>query len=261
MRKIIWPAALTLLAGLPLACSNTSSYPSNPNPTDTPTYTSVPGTPTHTATTTSTGTPTNTFTVTATSTSTGTPTNTDTNTKTSTPSNTATQTATATQTDTPTNTATSTDTGTPSNTSTVTDSATPTSSPTDTATRTATGTPTNTSTPVSIGVTFSLTGSSISTYHYSTAGSGGAALAAPVTISAGTAAVWDSSLGTGAHPLYLDDSSSCPVSGLNSYPLTEVFSSPATIHFHCGNHGACSSGDHTCPNTTCSQMACTLVVQ
>jgi hypothetical protein len=117
-------------------------------------------------------------------------------------------------------------------------------------------TPTPTPGPVPSLVTISVNGS----FLYSTGGTGGAALGAPISVAAGSTIVWDNSNG-GIHPLYLDDSSTCLVSGQGSgFPMTQVLGA-GTYNFHCGNHGACTSGNATCPNTTCGGMTGTIVVQ
>ncbi len=142
----------------------------------------------------------------------------------------------------------------PNSTPTFTPTFTPTGSPT--ATNSPTATPTNT--PVPVGVTFGVIFSSPS-YHYAVTG---VTVSAPVTISVGTSAVWDSS-NAGIHPLYLDNgTSSCLLAGNLSFPTTQVLGI-GTYHFHCGNHGSCNLGasNTVCPNTNCTGMAVTLIVQ
>jgi hypothetical protein len=143
----------------------------------------------------------------------------------------------------------------------VTDTPTITDTPTDTNSPTVTFTPTVTHTPVPVSVVFSVYTVSPGTYRYSTTGTGGPAVSAPVTIPAGTAAVWDNSNG-GIHPLYLDDSSSCLINNMGTgFPVTMVFGT-GIYRFHCGFHGGCSSPpDTTCVNGSCSGLAATLVVQ
>lgn len=120
----------------------------------------------------------------------------------------------------------------------------------------ATPTPTPVPPPPPSMVTISVN----SSFRYSTGGTGGASLAAPVTVSAGSTIIWDTSNG-GIHPLYLDNSTVCMVSNQGTgFPMTQVLAA-GTYNFHCGNHGACSSGNSMCPNTTCGGMAATIVVQ
>ena len=141
----------------------------------------------------------------------------------------------------------------PTNTPTITH--TPCGYPSDTCTPTVTFTPTNT--PI-VDVVFSVVGS-YPLYYYSTTGTGGVAVSTPVTITTGHAAVWDSSNAV-IHPLYLDNTSACQIMGNLTYPLTQILTN-GTYHAHCGSHGACSSGDGMCPNTTCTGMAVTIVAQ
>jgi plastocyanin len=70
-----------------------------------------------------------------------------------------------------------------------------------------------------------------------------------ITITHGQSVVWDSSFNIN-HTLYIDgfSGSATPVAGcgtalLNtiSFPVTQVFSTPGTYNFHCGNHSGCNS--------------------
>lgn len=129
--------------------------------------------------------------------------------------------------------------------------------PGNTCTFTPTVTPTNT--PI-VDITFSVYSPSLYVYKYSTSGTGGPAVSAPITITAGHAAVWDSS-NSGSHSLYLDNGSTCLVTAQTTgFPMTMALPS-GTYHIHCGYHGSCSSGDTVCPNTTCTGMAATIVAQ
>lgn len=118
----------------------------------------------------------------------------------------------------------------------------------------ATPTPSGGSTPA---VTLSAISSSGS-YPYVYA-IGSTALSAPITITHGQSIAWNSS-NDSIHPLYLDNGSTCLISGSLSFPLTEVFSTTGTYYFHCSNHSSCTGT--TCPaGTSCAGMAGSIVVQ
>jgi hypothetical protein len=96
--------------------------------------------------------------------------------------------------------------------------------------------------------------------RYSTSGTGGADLSAPLTISAGQSITWDTS-NNGIHPLYIDNGSgTCSVSANTTFPYTHTFSSTGDFTFHCGNHGTCNGGGAVC-TLPCSAMAGSVHVQ
>jgi hypothetical protein len=86
---------------------------------------------------------------------------------------------------------------------------------------------------------------------------GGTALSQPITITHGQSILWDSS-NDNIHPLYLDNGSTCVIDGSLSFPLNQAFPTAGTYDFHCSNHSGCST---TCPATSCTGMAGTIVVQ
>jgi len=119
------------------------------------------------------------------------------------------------------------------------------------------GPPTNTPTPTSTIPPLVL---SVSSFKYSTGGTSGAALSAPVTISVGQAVVWDAS-NSGAHTLYIDNMASiCNLNNNTSFPVTYSFTTAGNYLAHCGIHGACSVNS-ACPAANCTGMAATIHVQ
>ncbi len=116
------------------------------------------------------------------------------------------------------------------------------------------GAPTQTAPPSSVIASTVGAISTTSGYRYSIAG---VALSAPLTITHGQSVVWDASNVGALHPLYIDNGTSCLVSGNTTFPVTQTFNSPGTYSFHCSNHASCATG---CPGGACTGMVGNILV-